>query len=147
MILNLFNFQPCVGTFERSPKKLPSCIWCSKKWICISTYSICRWLYGMIKTLLNKPWIYSFDYYSVCAGLWVNLDKTEAIWVDSGLGSDKQLLPEKQLAWNTSGKFILLGIHFNLYKRDKAFETFSEKIKKKCKDYLKLMGIQGFKLY
>jgi len=41
----------------------------------------------------------------------------------------KQLLPEKHLAWNTTGEFNLLGIHFNLYKEDKTFESFSEKIK------------------
>jgi hypothetical protein len=42
--------------------------------------------------------------FSVCAGLRVNLDKTEAIWVGSRLGSDEKLLPEKHLVWNTSGK-------------------------------------------
>jgi hypothetical protein len=56
------------------------------------------------------------------------------------------LLPEKHLAWNTSGTFKLLGIHFNLYKEDKTLENFGEKIKK-GKEYLKLMGIQGFNLY
>jgi hypothetical protein len=40
------------------------------------------------------------------------------------------LLPVKHLAWNTSGKFKLLGIHFNLYKEDKTFENYGEKIKK-----------------
>jgi hypothetical protein len=44
-----------------------------------------------------------FDCFSVCAGLRVNLDKTEAIWVGSRLGSDEKLLPEKHLVWNTSG--------------------------------------------
>jgi hypothetical protein len=39
------------------------------------------------------------------------------------------VLPEKHLAWNTSGKFKLLGIHFNLYKEDKTLENFGEKIK------------------
>ena len=34
------------------------------------------------------------------------------------------------LAGNTSGKFKVLGIHFNLYKEDKVFLNFSEKIKK-----------------
>jgi hypothetical protein len=37
---------------------------------------------------------------------------------------------KKHLAWNTSGKFKLLGIHFNLYKEDKTLENFGEKIKK-----------------
>jgi hypothetical protein len=35
---------------------------------------------------------------------------------------------EKHLAWNTSGKLKLLGIHFNLYKEDKTLENFGEKI-------------------
>jgi len=43
------------------------------------------------------------------------------IWVGSRLGSDEKLLPEKHLSGNTSGKFKLLGIHFNLYKEDKTF--------------------------
>jgi hypothetical protein len=37
---------------------------------------------------------------------------------------------KNHLAWNTSGKFKLLGIHFNLYKEDKTLENFGEKIKK-----------------
>jgi hypothetical protein len=74
--------------------------------------------------------LYIFDWFSVCAGLRVNLDKTKAIWNGSRLCSDKQLLPEKHLAWNTSGKFKLLGIHFNFYKEDKTLENFGEKIKK-----------------
>jgi hypothetical protein len=42
----------------------------------------------------------------------------------------------------TSGKFKLLGIHFNLYKEENMFENFSEK-----KEYLmKLMDMQGFNL-
>jgi hypothetical protein len=32
-------------------------------------------------------------------------------------------------AWNTTGKFKLLGIHFNLYKEDKTLEKFGEQIK------------------
>ena len=74
--------------------------------------------------------LYIFDWFSVCTGLRVNLDKTKAIWNGSRLCSDKQLLPEKHLAWNTSGKFKLLGIHFNFYKEDKTLENFGEKIKK-----------------
>jgi hypothetical protein len=85
-----------------------------------------------------------FHCFSFCTGLRVNLDKNEAIWVPSGLGSDNKLLPVKHLAWNTSGKFKLLGIHFNLYKEDKTFENYGEKIKK-GKEYLKLMGIQVIK--
>ena len=87
-----------------------------------------------------------FHCFSFCTGLRVNLDKNEAIWVPSGLGSDNKLLPVKHLAWNTSGKFKLLGIHFNLYKEDKTFENYGEKIKK-GKEYLKLMGIQGLNLF
>ena len=71
-----------------------------------------------------------FDCFCFCTGLLINLDKTEAIWVGSRLGSDKKLLPVKHLGWNTSGKFKLLGIHFNLYKEDKTFENYGEKIKK-----------------
>jgi hypothetical protein len=37
---------------------------------------------------------------------------------------------KQQLAWNTSGKFKLLWIHFNLYKEDKTLTNFGEKIKK-----------------
>ena len=71
-----------------------------------------------------------FDCFSVCAGLRVNLDKPEAILIGSRLCSDKKLLPERYLAWNTSGKFKLLGIHFNLYKEGKTLENIGEKIKK-----------------
>jgi hypothetical protein len=38
---------------------------------------------------------------------------------------------KKHLAWNTSGKFKLLGIHFNFYKEDKTLENVGEKIKKR----------------
>ena len=40
------------------------------------------------------------------------------------------MLPEKHIAWNTSGKFKLLEIHFNIYKEDKTLENFGEKIRK-----------------
>lgn len=39
-------------------------------------------------------------------------------------------------------KIKLLGIDINLYEKDKTFENFS----KKGKEYLKLIGIQGFNL-
>ena len=42
--------------------------------------------------------LHIFLCFSVCPGLGVNLDKTEAILVGSRLGSDKILLPEKHLA-------------------------------------------------
>ena len=65
------------------------------------------------------------------------------IWVGSRLGSDEKLLPEKHLSWNTSGKFKLLGIHFNLYKEDKTFENYGEKIKK----VKNILSSQGLNLY
>jgi hypothetical protein len=36
----------------------------------------------------------------------------------------------KHLSENTSGKFKVLGIYFNLYKEDKTVKNFSENIKK-----------------
>ena len=36
------------------------------------------------------------------------------LWVGSRLSSDKNLLPEKHLAWNIPRKLKLLEIHFNL---------------------------------
>ena len=39
-----------------------------------------------------------------------------------------------------------MEIHFNIYKEDKTLENFGFK-NKKYKEYLKLMGIQGFNLY
>ena len=38
-----------------------------------------------------------FDRFSVCAGLRVNLDKTEAAWVGSRLGSDKKSCYQKNI--------------------------------------------------
>jgi hypothetical protein len=35
----------------------------------------------------------------------VNLDKTEATWLGSRRNCHKQLLPDKHLSWNFSGKF------------------------------------------
>jgi hypothetical protein len=46
----------------------------------------------------------------------------------------------KHLSENTSGKFKVLGIHFNIYKEDKTFKNFSENIIK-GKEYLKPMDI------
>ena len=62
--------------------------------------------------------------FSECAGLRVNLDKTEAIW----RSCHKQLLPDKHLSWNFSGKFKLLGITFNLSESDKTLGNFTEKV-------------------
>jgi hypothetical protein len=50
-----------------------------------------------------------FDCFCVCAGLRVNLDKTATIWDDPRLGSDKKMLSEKYLAWNTSGNLNFWG--------------------------------------
>jgi hypothetical protein len=46
--------------------------------------------------------------YSEYAGLIVNLDKIEAIWFGSRRSCHEQLLPDKHLSWNFSGKFKLL---------------------------------------
>jgi hypothetical protein len=46
-----------------------------------------------------------FNKFSDCAGLRVNFDKTEAIWLGSRRSCHEQLLPDKHLSWNFSGKF------------------------------------------
>ena len=71
-----------------------------------------------------------FDKFSQCAGLKVNLDKTEAIWIGSKTGSQEKLLPEKKLSWNYTWKFKLLGICFDLFQKDKTSINFTEKIQK-----------------
>ena len=71
-----------------------------------------------------------FDKFSQCAGLKVNLDKTEAIWIGSKTGSQEKLLPEKKLSWNYTGKFKLLGICFDLFQEDKTLINFTEKVQK-----------------
>ena len=76
-----------------------------------------------------KQALHIFDSFAACAGLRVNVDKTEAIWVGSRLGSNEKLLPNRKLSWNTSGKFKLLGIRFNLLNEDKTLENYTEKIK------------------
>jgi hypothetical protein len=45
-----------------------------------------------------------FNKFSECAGLRVNFDKTEAIWLGSRRSCHEQLLPDKHLSWNFSGK-------------------------------------------
>jgi hypothetical protein len=45
-----------------------------------------------------------FNKFSECARLRVNLDKTEAIWFGSRRSCHEQLLPDKHLSWNFSGK-------------------------------------------
>ena len=46
-----------------------------------------------------------FEKFRECAGLKANIDKTEAIWIGAKKGCRDKLLPEKNLAWNFSGKF------------------------------------------
>jgi hypothetical protein len=41
--------------------------------------------------------LFMFNKFSECAGLRVNLDKTEAIWLGTRRGCHEQLLPDKQL--------------------------------------------------
>lgn len=47
----------------------------------------------------------------------------EAIWIGSRLGGNEKLLPNKKLSWNTSGKFKLQGIRFNLLNEYKEFSS------------------------
>lgn len=68
--------------------------------------------------------------YSECAGLRANLDKTEAIWIGSKKYSKETLLPGKNLQWNQSGNFKLLGIKFELFEENKTLLNFVEKIQK-----------------
>ena len=64
----------------------------------------------------------------LCAGLRVHFDKTEAIWLGSRQSCHEQLLPDKLLSWNVSGKFKLLGVTFNLSESDKTLGNFTEKV-------------------
>ena len=68
--------------------------------------------------------------FSECAGLRANIDKTEAIWIGSKKGSKEKILPHRNLNWNTSGKFKLLGIKFDLNSDNKTLSNFEEKIEK-----------------
>jgi hypothetical protein len=70
-----------------------------------------------------------FHKFTECAGLRINIDKTQAIWIGSRKGCLDKLLPELNLSWNFSGKFKLLGIHFDLLQKDKTLINFTEKIK------------------
>ena len=54
--------------------------------------------------------LFMLNKFSECAGLRVNLDKTEAIWLGSRRNCHEQLLPGKHLSWKFSEKFKLLGI-------------------------------------
>ena len=71
-----------------------------------------------------------FHKFTECAGLRINIDKTEAILIGSRKGYSDKLLPELNLYWNFSEKFELLGIHFGLLQKDKTLINFREKIKK-----------------
>ena len=68
--------------------------------------------------------------FSECAGLKVNLDKTEAIWIGSKVNSREKILPDINLNWNQTGKFKLLGISFDLFAPDKSAINFDQKIHK-----------------
>jgi hypothetical protein len=60
----------------------------------------------------------------VLHGLRVKLDKTEAIWVGSRLGSDKKLLPEKTFSLEYLWKILTFGDSFQSLKRSKNFGQF-----------------------
>ena len=79
--------------------------------------------------------------FSECAGLSVNLDKTEAIWLGSRRSCHEQLLPDKHLSWNFSGKFKLLDITFNLSESDKTLRNFAEKVQS-VKNILNLWSLE-----
>ena len=81
--------------------------------------------------------------FSECAGLRVNFDKPEAIWLGSRRSCHEQLLPDKHLSWNFSGKFKLLGITFNLSESDKTLGNFTEKVQS-VKKILNLWSYRDF---
>ena len=72
--------------------------------------------------------LFILDKFSECAGLRANIDKTEAIWVGSKRSSKEKILPNKNLNWNTTGKFKVLGIKFDLNSEDKTLINFEEKV-------------------
>ena len=74
--------------------------------------------------------LYILEKFKECAGLRANIDKTEAIWFGSKLGSEENLLPHRNLNWNSTGKFKLLGIKFDLFSPDKTALNFEEKVEK-----------------
>ena len=71
-----------------------------------------------------------FDQFGSCAGLKANLDKTQAVWIGSGFGCGVEYLPHRNLLWNHSGKFKVLGIEFDLSASDKVLCNFHTKIEK-----------------
>ena len=78
-----------------------------------------------------KNSLFILEKFSECAGLRANLDnKTEAIWIGSKITSKNKLVPERNLNWNQTGKFKLLGIKFDLFSVDKTLCNYEEKILK-----------------
>lgn len=55
-----------------------------------------------------------FSNFQKCSGLQINVEKTQAIWIGSKVGSKDKLLKERDLDWNFGGKFKLLGITYDL---------------------------------
>ena len=72
--------------------------------------------------------LFMFKKISECAGLRVNFDKTEAIWLGSRRSCHEQLLPDTHSSWHFSGKCKLLGISFNLSESVKTLENFTETV-------------------
>ena len=71
-----------------------------------------------------------FDKFGDCAGLRANLDKIQAVWFGSGHGCGIEYLPHRNLLWNHSGKFKVLGIEFDLGCPNKVINNFHTKLKK-----------------
>jgi hypothetical protein len=71
-----------------------------------------------------------FDKFGDCAGLRANLDKIQAVWFGSGHGCGIEYLPHRNLLWNHSGKFKVLGIEFDLGCPNKVINHFHTKFKK-----------------
>ena len=110
---------------------------------------MCRWYRIDFRRWPKLSWIrlyYIRLLLSLCLTA-INLDESEVIWDCSRLVSDTKMLPEiKHLAWNTSEKFNVLGIHLNFYIKDNMFEN--EKKKWKIgKEHFTFMGSQGLNLY
>ena len=81
--------------------------------------------------LLRKS-LYILEKFLEYAGLNANLEKkTEAIWIGSKVHSKERLLQGRNLKWNQSGKFKLLGINYDLFTEDKTAMNFKKQIEKK----------------
>ncbi len=62
----------------------------------------------------------------LCYGLKINLDKMNAVWLGSRVGSNHRICPQLQMNWLT--KFKLLGITFDtLAIKDTVFDNLHEK--------------------